>query len=394
MKLFGLILAAVTYLICGFAFAGGGAHGGGGYLCADKTQNELLDLWEAKAYHKLEIVRTDEPVYSQIVKALDRLREINEELWKIARNRLDMFYTEDGIVQDFVLSIPDDASIPFPDDAKNAMDKKDCQPVGLAKYLDAKDTRYEIGRPQKDALLIDSKLVSMFPNTDQAGLFVHELVYLLDRGLNNAPDSRSTRFIVGHLFAQNFTKEALRKALAVDGKYLHNSLWRPHGTKLPGDSLGRVKISISVADPDAMISIKHLVINEISKKWPDNFLTNPQHIVPIQPKKRIGNSIEIDLPEHGISNIFDHKLLLGGIKVRGGKSGKGKISITFSSERTGPFKNFQIGYTRHRILSALFPGDSISYDYYFYWVPTADAYVDFAGSRDIDGGLWIQTAML
>jgi len=201
-----LIFAAI-FAVSNFAFAhnGGvaiisnaneGPYGGGGMFCnvGDAHTNAtgwILDLWEAEAFKKMPITRTDEPVNKQLQNALllyskmtqmDQT-EIVQTAWKLYQDvAVDH---KNPPPNGLVIAPPTDVSaqfIPTPGSV--------CQMLGVAAYQDA-----------MDILFVDYDLYAALLTTDKAGLFVHESVYKYLRDHYHVGDSIPARNLTACIFA-------------------------------------------------------------------------------------------------------------------------------------------------------------------------------------------------
>ncbi|MGE3975095.1 MAG: hypothetical protein AB7F59_11275 [Bdellovibrionales bacterium] len=169
----------------------GAGNGGGGFVCPNSVDNELLDLWEAKNLLKLNIVRSEAAVDEQVASLLSRLKRIDNILGELTEKELTRLPWVD---------IEPEVEISFPKDANSAFQKPGCRPIGFALYVDETNTLH------KDALKIAS-----LPLTDQAALILHEALYKAVRRASEttlsfrevAQDSRFTRWVVGHLVAND-----------------------------------------------------------------------------------------------------------------------------------------------------------------------------------------------
>ena len=200
-----MVIAVGVFSSAVFAAGTQGSGGGGAFSCYEPdhqgsptTNVYLLDLWEGENLPiggpKLNIPRSNEPVWDQFAKAVNKLKTYDpflpEELTRIAKELFD---------SDKKLNLFSGRKISLeispPADALNAYKKKDCDLVGMM---------YFNGETQKLDVDFDhfNKLAN---NTEIAAAMLHEAWYFLAR--SNSPEqfpvinSVKTRKLVACVFS-------------------------------------------------------------------------------------------------------------------------------------------------------------------------------------------------
>lgn len=193
-------------------------NGGSGVRCRGTLGLVLMDFWEAENLPpQRRIQRSSAPVDEQIEAMADRL----ESIWPdyAASFRLELARLR-SIRQD----LPRTMALPETYDLGFRPRGRTCSRQQVANYVPrtaAHPARLDISPVDLEAL----------PNTDQAGLWVHEVVYSIDRFLG-ATTSEHAREVVGRLFAgETPTPQELVPA----GEYPPVSLPGTRMVYLPGE---------------------------------------------------------------------------------------------------------------------------------------------------------------
>lgn len=182
-----VVFILMILLLSPMSHASRESHGGGGLICGDKVL--LYDFFEATIPGEmipegLSIVRSNIDVDQQRREAFNKLGKIVSPEFQV--------YIEKVYVHAISISqnLPENISILAPTDINNDLIQTGCTLAGVASYSD-----------EKDRLLIDPRLFSKMPPTDQAALWVHEVVYKALRDLAGDIESTRARKIVAYLFS-------------------------------------------------------------------------------------------------------------------------------------------------------------------------------------------------
>lgn len=188
MKFFILL----TLFLSASAFAiprGTEGHGGGGWLCENPKDNEILDLWEARELYQLNVKLSEASVESQVADAIARIAVWNPRLGQRVEKLTTQWMKEykGELPKKSLVLLSDGTEIDPPPDAKKSFTKKGCRLIGIALYT--------------DMLRISPSFYESLPKTHKAALWLHEAVYFVLRDMIVETDSVLTRKIVGELFS-------------------------------------------------------------------------------------------------------------------------------------------------------------------------------------------------
>ena len=187
-----MFLVAST-LWSGLAFADKAGNGGGVFICQNRNDSELVDLFEARL-SGLKIKTSADPVKTQISAALARFNPASN-LYK------KMIETLAKVESAKKIPVPVGFDLAWPSDAKNKYSKAGCQAKSAILFNDI-----------DNSMDFDSVAFANLPRTQQAALIVHETVYKFMRDTVKEPDSVRARKVVGHLFSSE-TKTQFNKAV-------------------------------------------------------------------------------------------------------------------------------------------------------------------------------------
>lgn len=170
------------------AFAGKEGGGGGAFVCRNSANeimnSELLDLWEGREIIGWNIPYSNDPVETQLHKAIDKLKNVDTGLYQLVLKEL-------AHIQSTVRYFPADVTISAPDDAMNQYQKTGCPLEGMM-YYDGNFDRLGVNKTIFDHLL---------NNTNVAAAWVHETIYKIWREEEAQSDSRQARRLTACLFA-------------------------------------------------------------------------------------------------------------------------------------------------------------------------------------------------
>lgn len=193
------ILTIITFLVAGQLVKAGQEVGNGGYsvVCRDKnmkiTEAHILDLFEAENIG-LTIRYTKDEVEVQLKNLIDKLDENSGVGFEISK-QLKLVKQKAKFIKKKTVGMP------LTSDAFPKLKQKGCEYEQLATYYTNNDENF---------LLIDSEIYDAISKTDRAALWMHEVLYKMNREFNNATDSLKTRELVGHLVSDQDI-ETIRK---------------------------------------------------------------------------------------------------------------------------------------------------------------------------------------
>ncbi len=182
LSLSGLAIALLMPIV---SIAGNEGHGGISVVCRNGgaiQSIELLDMYEAREIHGLNVLASSKPVREQFREVLDK-------------NLVD-----------------------YPEDAQILLDKTEfyfqkAQPISTGSKLVLTNDAFPIALPigcqfeqvavvdTYGTLFVDTNLLKAMSNQNQAALYLHEAIYSLARQNVHATSSISTRKAVGMLFS-------------------------------------------------------------------------------------------------------------------------------------------------------------------------------------------------
>jgi hypothetical protein len=190
-----ILLTFISFQHSAFAQREGGGVGNGGnvYICSDRTDNPnyrerviLADFAEFEVLGMGHIQETIEPVSTRIDRALQRVKAIDEQVYRELAFKVKetmqlaqpftMFYTNYETAKDMG---------PFAEPSPYMS----CRIRSAVVYYNLFNIRF-------DPILLDR-----MSNTQMAGLWVHEGVYAMDRHYTHAETSWAARLITSMLFA-------------------------------------------------------------------------------------------------------------------------------------------------------------------------------------------------
>lgn len=177
-----------------YAEGGQDSGGGGAFICANKADSEVLDLFEARLAG-LTIKTSPAPVPVQIEEALRRFNP-SSTLYKRMKETLLKVQSAKRI------PVPPGFDLAWPSDAKNKYAKSGCQAKSVILFND-----------RDNSMDFDESAYKQLPNTQAAALIVHETVYKFLRETTKDRSSTRARKLVGHLFAVE-SQEEFNQAVA------------------------------------------------------------------------------------------------------------------------------------------------------------------------------------
>lgn len=195
----------------------GTGGGGGGVVCLDKSGKvksaELVDLVESVFYDKTVLSKSlaKLPWEKQVKAAVDRIAFADPQFHSMLVERVQT------VKQELESSMADtkntDLVFPAPQDLSHGRVpplRLGCQVAGIAVYNDAAQTG--------NRLKVSHYLWKKLTNMHKAALVLHESVYLTHRDIfrnlsrDTAPDSSSTRALVGFLLSKELEQNSVTKA--------------------------------------------------------------------------------------------------------------------------------------------------------------------------------------
>jgi hypothetical protein len=204
-----ILFSILSICVSAPSYAGDSGHGGGGFLCNNPQDNELLDLWEGALPipfgYQLHIPANYDPIETQLKRAMDRLQILHPFFAKAVQAHLDIILNNGPNKIKF--QTPPGYNLLFPSDTLSAGLKEGCKPVGLADYTDKKVDL-------KDVLLIDQSRIDQLPLRDQAALWLHEAIYKELRDTQKDKDSVYTRHLVALLFSDETIEGIFAKTIS------------------------------------------------------------------------------------------------------------------------------------------------------------------------------------
>lgn len=171
-------------------------HGGVSIVCRSPNHSiksvELLDTFEGNNQYNLKIGGSALPLEDQLEQAQTRLAS--------RPDLLDEFQSELANVQAHIQFLKQGVGLNPTDDAFPVITKKGCRYEQLAVYTHG------------GQVLVDSELYGALSLTDQAALYVHEVIFKMARG-RGATSSVESRKLTAYLFTRpnqpSVTKELL-----------------------------------------------------------------------------------------------------------------------------------------------------------------------------------------
>ncbi len=266
-------------------------HGGFAYLCG--LQTELIDLEEINLISglntKLQMINSDEEVFTQALKALEKLDSADSEVFQSASKKLEKirlgFENFNSLAK---WNIPLDLGA-FPD-------KAGCSVENIVNYFD--DYHIELDRKLYNALV---------SKTHQAALWVHEILYSLarDEKRSGQIDSLSTRRTVAYLFS-NLDRPELLLGLIKGFLSLKSSVGAV--MYLPTNEVNKVIFHHEVYLQDnnkSFFGLSRIIVDKtnvspkkIKRNHKETFIPWKEFSLDLNPKV---TTVEIETPFYGIS---------------------------------------------------------------------------------------------
>ncbi len=191
--------------------------GGKGVLCKNSNAIEVLDLYEAKFVYGLELENSRGSYDADLRFALER---VTKHLHWSSTGPGDI---EEAIAyakklfQDTVTFIPAGSRLKVTKDSYEPIVAEGCDVVQVAFYYN------------EEKILIDKDYWDRLSSLNQVALFIHEILYKMDRDYG-ATDSRESRKFVGRLFSTTPLKP-ISDSIPED----RNKLWKCWGG-IPGET--------------------------------------------------------------------------------------------------------------------------------------------------------------
>lgn len=177
-----------------FNTGGSVGNGGGAWVCrnADETLQwaKLVDFYEATNEFDLDISIDNQNNPDQQVKnILNKTKSININFYYAVKKALLIIKPKIKFISGSNLAVIDDALFRIAPSASTCKNGN-VNYEQLANYTDY------------DRILVDQEIFNSLTKSEQAGLFLHEAIYKLERERQEAKNSVQTRLIVGYLFSQ------------------------------------------------------------------------------------------------------------------------------------------------------------------------------------------------